>query len=258
MSDLSHLDPTSRFTGLADRYARCRPTYPPEVVDLILRQGGLGPDTLLVDVGCGTGISARLFAARGVHVVGIDPNEDMLRQAARAGGPACLSYRHGRGEETGLPDGSAQVVLCAQAFHWLDAPRALSEFHRILRTGGWVALVWNERDEEDPFTHACGEVIRTFPDTGKVEGPRQQGGKALLESALFAHGRKEEFRHAQEMDEEGLLGRVFSASYAPREGPLAEQAATQLRAVFARYQKEGRVPMRYLATVYLAQRQDSV
>src|SRR3989442_14355494 len=103
MPDLSRLNPTGRFTGLADVYARCRPTYPAEAIDLIVARCGLGPRALLVDVGCGTGISSRLFAERGVPVVGVEPNEDMRRQAAAhplpPGAPQ-PSYCEGRAEAT--------------------------------------------------------------------------------------------------------------------------------------------------------------
>src|SRR5436305_13648679 len=78
MSDVERFHPTTRFSGRADLYARHRPDYPAAARDFLIGRCGLGaPGALLVDVGCGTGISARLFAARGVRVVGVEPNEDM-------------------------------------------------------------------------------------------------------------------------------------------------------------------------------------
>jgi SAM-dependent methyltransferase len=246
-------DPTGRFTGLADAYARGRPDYPAAALDWIVSRCGLDGSTLLVDVGCGTGISARLFAARGIPVVGIDPNDDMLARARLAGGG--VRYQKGSGEVTGLPDGSAACVLAAQAFHWFDASVALAEFRRVLRPGGWVALVWNERDEADPFTAAYGDVIRTAPDTARIEGARMAAGPALLDSPLFEAGEKRAFGHAQEVDEQGLLMRAQSASYAPREPPEAAAAFERgVRGVFARFQADGRVQLRYETSVYLARR----
>src|ERR1043166_6631807 len=81
MSDLSNCNPTGRFSGLADLYAKYRPSYPDAALDLIPTRGRLGPTSLLVDVGCGTGISSRLFALRGVPVLGIEPNADMRTRA---------------------------------------------------------------------------------------------------------------------------------------------------------------------------------
>jgi SAM-dependent methyltransferase len=256
--DLSQQDPTGRFTGLADLYASCRPDYPSAALDLIVARGGLDDSTLLADIGCGTGISARLFAERGVPVIGIEPNDEMrVRAAAEPVPPGCPLpvYRPGRAEATGLADGAVAVVLAAQAFHWFDAPLALREFHRILRPGGWVALLGNERDESDPFTAAYGAVVRTSPDAAAVEGPRARAGLALLESPLFGEGQRIAFGHEQILDEEGLLGRSFSASHAPREPERRVAFAADLRAVFARFQRDVCVRLRYETTVYLARRQ---
>src|SRR5262249_34844668 len=156
-------------------------------------------------------------------------------RAEAAGGG--VRYQKGSGESTGLPDGAAACVLAAQAFHWFDAPVALAEFRRVLRPGGWVALVWNERDESDPFTAAYGAVIRTAPDAARIEGARFRAGQALLDSPLFEAGEKTTFGHAQEVDEQGLLDRALSASYAPREPAEAAAAFERgVREVFGRFQ----------------------
>jgi SAM-dependent methyltransferase len=259
MSDVSQYQPTERFSGLADLYSRHRPSYPGAALDFIQARCGLGPGALLVDVGCGTGISTRLFAARGVRVIGIDPNDEMRARAEAAPPPAgapAPEYRKGTAEATGLPDGCAAAVLAAQAFHWFDAPAALGEFRRVLRPGGHVALAGYERDEEDACTAAYGAVLRSGPGAAAVEGKREQVGEALLQSPLFEGGECAAFRHGQDMDEEGLLGRAFSASYAPREPGAAAVFSQRLREVFAAHQRDGRVTLRYVTTVYLARRRD--
>src|SRR5262249_28914341 len=157
--------------------------------EFILSRCGLGPGSVLVDVGCGTGISSRLFAEKGVQVIGIEPNSQM-RKAAEAATRETVSldvpvYRDGRAEASGLPDPSADAVSAAQAFHWFEPDTALREFHRILKPGGWTILVWNERDETDPFTAAYGAVIRTAPDAAPIEMPRARAGEHLLHSPLF-------------------------------------------------------------------------
>jgi len=192
-------------------------------------------------------------------VLGIEPNDAMRTQAESAPPPAggvAPRFQPGRGEATCLPDGAAAVVLSAQAFHWFDAPAALREFRRILRPGGWVALMWNERDELDPFTAAVGDVMRTLPDTAAVEGPRARANQPLLDSPLFQEAQVRHFGSEQVMDEEGLLGRMLSASYAPREPAAVEAFTAAMRQVFGRFQQEGKVTLRYETAVTVARRRD--
>lgn len=257
MAELNQQNPTGRFTGLAEGYAKYRPTYPPAALDHVLTRCGLCPGSLVVDVGCGTGISARLLAGRGLRVVGVEPNDDMRRQAEAAPPPAGAvppEYRKGRAEATGLSDGAADAVVAAQAFHWFDAPAALAEFRRILRPGGWVALLWNERDESDAFTAAYGEVLRREPETAGVEAPRGRAGEPLLTSPLFEQAERRAFTHEQRLDEEGMLGRALSASYAPREPSRVAAFTAGLRDAFRRFQQDGFVVLRYETSVYTARR----
>jgi SAM-dependent methyltransferase len=254
MVDSAKFNPAGRFSGLEDLYARHRPSYPAEAVDFIVRRCGLDATTTLVDVGCGTGISTRQFAERGIPVIGIEPNDAMRAKAeaepAPAGGPPPV-YRTGTAEATGLPDGSAATVLAAQAFHWFDAPAALWEFRRILHPGGHSALMWNERDGADPFTAAYGAVVRSSPDAAAVEVSRGRAGEVLLHTPLFIDAGLTTFNNSQVLDEEGLIGRSFSASYAPREPAAAAAYEAALRRVFAAFQHGGRVSLRYVTSVYL-------
>jgi SAM-dependent methyltransferase len=254
---LTDRNPTGRFSGLADVYARCRPGYPDDALERIQSVCGVGG--VLADVGCGTGIASRLMAARGVRVFGIEPNDEMRRRAEETPAPegaVPIEYHKGTAEATGLPDGSVTAVLAAQAFHWFDAAAALREFHRILRPHGWVSLLWNERDERDAFTAAYGAVLRTGPDAAAVEGRRGVAGVALLESPLFENGVLGTFYGGQELDEEGVLGRAFSASYAPKEPAAVEAFGQALRSAFAAYQREGKVTLCYETSLYLARRRE--
>jgi SAM-dependent methyltransferase len=259
MPELSSLDPTGRFTGLAQAYAQFRPSYPVQAIDFIMARCGLANTSHLVDVGCGTGTASRLFVASGLNVIGIEPNTEMRCAAAamvvgEAAGPK-VTYLGGRAESTGLPAAVADAVLSAQAFHWFEPNATLREFHRILKPDGWVILMWNERDERDTATAAYGDVIRTAKETAAVEGPRQaRAGSALRNSPLFRQVEQVAFRNQQALDEEGLLGRAFSVSYAPHEAGEREEWTERLRAVFRQHQHDGRVALRYLTSIYLAQR----
>jgi SAM-dependent methyltransferase len=256
MSEPSRLDPTGRFSGLADKYAKYRPTYPDAALDFIVARAGLSKSSRLVDVGCGTGISSRLFAARGIPVVGIEPNDEMRGRGQAVATPV-VDYRKGTAEATELPDHFADAVLAAQAFHWFRCDDALREFHRVLRPHGHVVLVWNERDERHDCTAAFGVVMRWGPDAAALEGSRGTAGEPLLQHPLFGEALRVVFSHEQELDEDGLVGRAFSASYAPREPAAVERFTTALRDVFARFARSGKVVLRYETSVYLARRREA-
>jgi SAM-dependent methyltransferase len=261
MSDLSRKNPLGRFSGLADLYARCRPTYPDAAIECIISRCGLRHGaSVMVDIGCGTGISSRLFAERGFYVIGIDPNPEMLRKAITETALLTLErppeFRSGQAEATGLADGVADVVLSAQAFHWFKVEAALREIYRILKPNGWVALMWNERDESDPFTSAYGAVVQSTPEAQAIEFPRGRAGEPLLFSPLFVDAERLVFANEQRLNEEGLLGRAFSASYAPKNLPEIDAFAAGLCDVFARFQQDGQVVIHYETSLYLGRRAD--
>jgi SAM-dependent methyltransferase len=260
----SKSDSTQRFTGLAASYSRGRPSYPDAAVDFIIEKCSLTTESLLVDVGCGTGISSRLFAARGIRVIGVEPNSDMLKQAREycanaadlCGGThfATLQYLEGTAENTNLSASAVDSVLCAQAFHWFHPEKSISEFCRILKPAGWIALMWNERNESDPFTKDYGDLLRSFPETSKVEMHRGKAGEVLRENYLVRNFSVRWFDNEQIMDFEGFQDRAFSASYVPKEPPLKEEVRAGLERLFARYNVGGSLAMQYRTSVYLAQR----
>lgn len=249
-------DPTRRFSGLADAYARFRPTYPAAAVEHVLRRCGLAAGSVLVDVGCGTGISSRAFAARGLRVIGLEPNPDMRAEAAAepapAGGPP-PEYRDGRAEATGLETASADAVLAAQAFHWFEPATTLPEFHRILRPGGWVILLWNSVDKRDAFGKTYADLVWSLTDRARTE-MHERSPEALRDHPLFDLQEPAYFPNEQRLDEAGLLGRAFSASYAPKDAARRETYAAALRELFLANARDGQVALPYRTEVYLAQR----
>ena len=194
------------FASAADVYERARPSYPQEAIDWLVAQTRLGPGRTVVDLGAGTGKLTRLLLPTGARVVAIEPIPEMRAHIADA------EVLHGTAEAIPLPDGSADVVTVAQAFHWFDHDRALPEIHRVLREGGSLVLVWNMRDLDDPLHRGVEDLLRAV----RADVPGQQLGRwrePLARSALFGPATLAAFDHAQRFTTEDLCDRVASTSF---------------------------------------------
>jgi SAM-dependent methyltransferase len=223
---------TERFSNRASAYASHRPGYPAEAIDAIFAALGDPQELSVADIGAGTGISSRLFAARGAHVVAVEPNAKM-REAAAADDR--VRWQHGTAEHTGLEDKSVDIAVACQAFHWFANDAAMAELRRIARKR--AAMLQYERDESDPFSKAYGDVMRAYA-TDDTETLRFDA-LGIFETFPGARVTRTQAFLRQRVDEAGFLGRAASSSYAPSEGVRAGEFRRDLRAVFAKYQRDG-------------------
>ncbi len=246
------MDTTERFSGLAEIYANARPAYPAEAIDYILHRGNLKQGDLLVDVGCGTGISSRLIASRGIDVIGVEPNGDMIENARgnKANETLPIRYHQSTAEMTGLVSGIAAAILCAQSFHWFEPEQALLEFHRLLKSDGFVFLMWNIRDNRDDFTREYGEAFARVADTTDDAGRGPRNREVILNHPLFSNSEHVAFENEQLLSRQSVIDRAFSASYAPREGEMAVLLKELLNASFEKHQESGMVALKYLTHIY--------
>ncbi len=244
------------FAGLAQTYAQHRPSYPVAAIDFILE--GMPVPVRAADIGCGTGISSRLLAENGAAVIGIDPNQEMLDEARSAGSDHQIEYKVGQAERLPLDDASVDLVLCAQSFHWFDPHATLREFHRVTKAGKYsrAALMWNLRDESDPFTAGYGGVVRAAQEDAATRGlivNSERAGDITL-GGYFINPRTRSFPNPQSLDEDALLGRIRSASYFPKTGPLRDEREDTLRTLFKEHQRDGHVTLMHRTEVTLADR----
>jgi ubiquinone/menaquinone biosynthesis C-methylase UbiE len=243
------LKPTERFTSHAGAYARARPSYPSAAIDALLDGLGAPASLKAADLGAGTGISSRLIAARGVRVIAVEPNAAMREQAEPA---ANVAWVAGTAEHTTLESASVDLVTAFQAFHWFDYEAALREMARICRPGGRLALVYNERDESDPFTGDYGAIVRRYA-TDKTE-KRRADGRSSFEGGPWRSRAVLHFANTHALDRAGLHARARSTSYLPKDGDEALELHAALDALFDRHARTRMVHMQMKTIVSLGNR----
>lgn len=247
-------DPTGRFSDRAEDYARWRPGYPAEAWAFVAREAAVGPGSRVADLGAGTGISSRPWLALGCEVVAVEPNGPMRRVAEEAlGGEARFRAVDGSAEATGLGDAGVDLVVAAQAFHWFDRERARAEIARILRPGGRLALLWNDRVKgATPFDRGYEDLLLAHgTDYRRVDHARI--GDEEIE-AFYAPGApvRAAFPNGQSLDRAGLVGRVLSCSYVPAAGePGHEALVAAVGRLFDQHRRGGRVAISYRTRVWV-------
>jgi SAM-dependent methyltransferase len=246
------LDPTKRFSNRVENYLKYRPTYPTAIIPLLESECGLTSQSLIADLGSGTGLLTELFLKNGNFVFGVEPNLEMRVAGERvlAGYPKFSSVT-GAAEATTLPDRSVDFIMAAQAFHWFNREQARLEFVRILKPGGWVVVAWNGYRIETSAMMAAYQdlVVRYGTDYSEVR--REVVGCDV--ETFYAPGicKCARFEFQQVFDFEGLKGRLLSASYAPEPGhPNHEPMLRDVRQVFDANQKDGKVVFDYETELY--------
>ena len=245
-------DATQRFSSRVDNYVRYRPGYPPEVFELLQRECGLAPDSVIADIASGTGIFTRMLAENGNRVFGVEPNDEMRR----AGERLLESYSGftsiaGTAESTTLANHSVDIVTAAQAAHWFDREKARREFVRILKPGGWLVLLWNERrTDSTPFLREYEHLLLAYgTDYREVRHERTTAEIADFFSPLPFRSSTLEMR--QEVDYPGLEGRLLSSSYTPTSDHANYDAMLrELRRIFDVHQIDDCVSLDYNTLVY--------
>jgi SAM-dependent methyltransferase len=249
-------DSKERFSNRVAEYIRYRPGYPREVLDLLREECGLTRESVVADIGSGTGILTQLFLENGNLVHGVEPNaemraagEDLLRAYPRFRSVA------GSAEATTLLPASVDFVVVGTAFHWFEPTGARAEFLRVLRPGGWVVVVANARlGEATPLQAEYERLVRKYGiDYWKVSETylKYREMEDFFCSVSYA---EKSFPNEQVFDFDGLRGRLLSASYSPPMGhPNYEPMLVELKRIFDAHQQGGRVRFEYRTHVQYGQ-----
>lgn len=196
-----------------------------------------------------------MFLRNGNAVFAVEPN-DAMRAAAEARLGNIPGFRSVRGtaEATTLPDGSIDLAVAAQAFHWFDVAAFRRECLRILRPGGWALLMWNDRDDSStPFLVAYEQLLREF-GTDYLAVRHNRIDESSLRQFFGGEFQAESLPNVQAFDFAGLRGRLLSSSYVPGQShPRHQPMLDALRQVFDAHQVQGQVQMPYQTQLYFAQ-----
>ena len=244
-----------RFSNRVENYVKYRPAYPTEILDLFRGEMNLQKNSVVADIGSGTGISAKLFLKNGNTVFGVEPNEAMRVAAENF----LQDYPHfrsinGTAENTTLSDKSVDFVIAAQAFHWFDETKTRSEFKRVLKDNGFVALIWNERQlDSNEFLRDYEKLLNEFgTDYQKVR--HDNITKESLREFFQTNFRQEIFNNSQSLDFNGLKGRILSSSYMPSvENERYSEMLIKLKSLFTEHAENGRIKVLYDTKVFYGQ-----
>jgi SAM-dependent methyltransferase len=248
---------TAKFSKKAEVYSKYRPSYPKQIIEISGAQISFTKDKIVADVGSGTGILSRIFLDNGNFVYGVEPNDEMRSFAEKnlAKYPKFVSLNR-LAEDTGLPNGSVDLVTAGQALHWFDRDRARKEFARILKKpSGYVMIVYNERKKKDAAMDDYDRLVDR--NASKSETPDIDSEYL---AKFFATKDYKEFTVANEqvLDYDGLVGRATSASYLPSVGePGFDLLEKDLKELFAKYEENGKIVLRYETILFLGQIRES-
>ncbi|HBB88408.1 MAG TPA: SAM-dependent methyltransferase [Blastocatellia bacterium] len=246
------MNSVDRFSSRVENYAKFRPGYPPGILDVLKSDCGLTEESVIADIGSGTGFLSKVFLKHGNVVFGIEPNE-LMRAKADELLKSFANFRSvaATAETTTLPDGSVDFVTAGQAFHWFDRANAKREFIRILKPDGWVVLVWNARrlDATAFLRDYEGLLLRYSPDYPVV---RHENIDAEIIGFFAPQPMKlASLENVQRFDFEALKGRLCSSSYAPEPvNPNFELMLKDLKDIFNTYNENGVVNFDYDTRIY--------
>jgi SAM-dependent methyltransferase len=198
------------FALAPEAYERGRPTYPPEAIERLVEELGIGPESRVLDLAAGTGKLTRLLAGTEARIVAVEPVDAMRRRLERTVPEA--DARAGTAEAIPLRDSSVDAVAVGQAFHWFHGDAALAEIHRVLRRKRRLGLIWNVKDETVDWVRRLAEIIE--PYRGKAPKVASGAWKDAFErTKLFTPLERARFSFVHETDMSTVIARVVSISF---------------------------------------------
>ena len=212
-------DNLHRFRSAATFYTRYRPRYPQALIARVAAHCGLDGTGRLMDLGCGPGFLAIAFAPYVAEAVGIDPEPDMLDEAARevAAAGAKVTLVQGSSRDLGPQLGRFRMVTMGRSFHWMDRDATLRALDALIEPGGSVAL-FHAGDGGSQWMAVYEDVARAWvspelwADRQTRRSPDWERHDVVLARSAFSRLEriKEPMTRTSTTDE--LVGRALSMS----------------------------------------------
>jgi SAM-dependent methyltransferase len=244
---------TEIFTKTVGNYKKYRPSYPKDIITLLIDKTILTPDSIIADLGSGTGIFTKLLLDQGNFVFGVEPNRAMRTTAEQDLTPyPNFQSVAATAETTTITEHSIDIITVATAFHWLDADKVKIEFQRILKSPGYVVLLWNVRDQTNsPLQRDYEELIEKYGLHYKDQYAHKFDIEGLKDFFSPYPMHAITFPYVQQLDWEGLKGRLLSTTYAlqPHEANFTIMVQ-QLKDIYDKYENQGTVEFLYNTEVY--------
>jgi ubiquinone/menaquinone biosynthesis C-methylase UbiE len=214
------------FERVAALYERVRPGYPEEAIAWLAEQLALGPGLIVLDLAAGTGKLTRELLGLGAKVVAVEPGDEMRAQLVKA--VPEVEALAGTAEAIPLDEGSVDAVTVAQAFHWFRFGEALQEICRVLRPGGGLGLIWNERDPDDELQKRISELIDPFVPPGRPAVLQSGWREAIEADPRFGSIEERAFSLLEELDADRVAARIATISFIAS-APETERAELEPR-----------------------------
>jgi ubiquinone/menaquinone biosynthesis C-methylase UbiE len=225
-------NPKEIFSDRVQNYLAYRPGYTSVLLDVLRAECSFRNESVIADIGSGTGLLTELFLKNGNAVFGVEPNIKMRKSGENRlkAFPRFVSVA-GSAEATTLERQSVDFVTAGQAFHWFDPAQTKQECMRILKPKAWVVVVYNVLRTDTPFLAAYQQFYDTYLVNPNVEGEEIDNYAPFFGKGNFTQKQIEGV--SQKFDLTGLIGRVLSRANTPEEtSPRYVQMIDELETLF--------------------------
>jgi ubiquinone/menaquinone biosynthesis C-methylase UbiE len=239
------------FSDKAEIYNKYRLGYPNEILQYLYGYG-FDSNSIIADIGSGTGKLTRIFVENGNKIYAVEPNDNMRLIAEN-------DFKENKNfisiiadaENTTLQNNSIQFIVVGQAFHWFNKDETMKEFKRIITENGVLMLIWYTAKYDTQFLKKYEEILKFNPDY-KGDIHKSKYTDEDLEKLFAKEFKKIKCHNNVEIDFDNVLGRFMSSSYSPKTGTeLYNKSFNELRKIFDKYEMDNKIIFKYEMEIYI-------